>query len=77
VIRKNGVDRVQILLDPTRLRINGTCLGMLLLTRLRQDLGKVLGKVGFFVGDESGHGGLERLGTRLESDYGLLWIDWM
>jgi len=34
LIHKYRVDRVQILLDPTRLRIDGACLGMLFLTCL-------------------------------------------
>ena len=34
VIRKNRVDRFQIDLDPTGLRIDRTCFRMLLLTRL-------------------------------------------
>ena len=76
MIHKNRVDRVQILLDPTRLRIDGTCLGMLFLTRLRYGLGEVLGEVAILAGDEGGHGGLKRLGTRLEGYYGLLWINW-
>jgi len=48
---------------------------MLTLMRLQKDLGEVPAEVASLVGNESGHGGLKGLGTRLESNNCFLWVN--